>query len=373
MHRLQIEPRVGWQGKVEEQGLVYHTPEVPYWDESVCYRFNAAQIDQVEAATNELHRLCLRAVDRVVREDLFARLAIPERWVPLIRRSWERKEQSIFGRFDLWWDGCNPPKLLEYNADTPTSLLEAAVVQWFWLEEMFPEEDQFNSLHERLIARWQGAEVRGTVYFTCLREAEEDLANVTYLADTARQAGLATEHIFIEDIGWNAGRKLFLDQRVRPIETLMKLYPWEWMLEEEFGPHLAGAPWRVFEPAWKLVLSNKGILPILWEMAPGHPNLLPAYAEPQRLGESYVKKPLFGREGANITLVRGSHTETTPGEYGAEGFVYQAFQPLPNFDGHCPVIGSWVIGNEAGGMGIRESESLITGNTSRFVPHYFTG
>ena len=163
MHRLQIEPRVGWQGKVEEQGLVYHTPEVPYWDESVCYRFNAAQIDQVEAATNELHRLCLRAVDRVVREDLFARLAIPERWVPLIRRSWERKEQSIFGRFDLWWDGCNPPKLLEYNADTPTSLLEAAVVQWFWLEEMFPEEDLFNSLHERVIARWQGAEVRGTV------------------------------------------------------------------------------------------------------------------------------------------------------------------------------------------------------------------
>ena len=45
--------------------------------------------------------------------------------------------------------------------------------------------------------------------------------------------------------------------------------------------------------------------------------------------------------------------------------------PLPDFDGHHPVIGSWVIANQAAGIGIREDTSPITGNNSRFVPHYF--
>ena len=49
------------------------------------------------------------------------------------------------------YDGKAPPRLLEYNADTPTALLEASVAQWFWLQDCFPTADQFNSIHERLI------------------------------------------------------------------------------------------------------------------------------------------------------------------------------------------------------------------------------
>ncbi len=57
------------------------------------------------------------------------------------------------------------------------------------------------------------------------------------------------------------------------------------------------------------------------------------------------------------------------GTYGAEGFVRQAIAPIPCFDGQYPVIGSWIIGDEACGIGIREDTSLITRNSSRFVPH----
>src|SRR5262249_27551941 len=153
----------------------------------------------------------------------------------------------------------------------------------------------------------------------------------------------------------------------RPLPCVFKLYPWEWMVQEEFGKHIAQAETMWIEPTWKMVLSNKGILPVLWKLFPRHPNLLEAQFDGPGLMMSYVKKPLMGREGANITLhVRGSDRETT-GPYGAEGFVYQDYTRLKTFDGRYPVLGSWLIGHEEGnaaaGMGIRESEDPITTNT----------
>jgi glutathionylspermidine synthase len=126
------------------------------------------------------------------------------------------------------------------------------------------------------------------------------------------------------------------------------------------------------EPLWKLVLSTKGILPILWELNPGHPNLLAASVTAPPTGD-WVKKPRFSREGANVAVHRaGGQNPETPGTYGQEGFIYQQLAPLPNCGGFYPVLGSWIIGGEAAGMGIRESASLVTGQESRFVPHLFT-
>jgi glutathionylspermidine synthase len=152
------------------------------------------------------------------------------------------------------------------------------------------------------------------------------------------------------------------------------LYPWEWMINEAFAEPLKWTNGHVqwIEPAWKMVLSNKGILPILWELFPDHPNLLPAYREDYLFppGTEYVQKPLLSREGANVTLHSAWRPEiATTGDYGEEGFVFQEYAPLPEFDGWHPVIGSWVIGGEAAGMGIRESRTIITDNLSRFVPH----
>jgi len=147
------------------------------------------------------------------------------------------------------------------------------------------------------------------------------------------------------------------------------------MVHEEFGKHIAAASTIWIEPAWKMLLSNKGILPILWQLYPRHPYLLEASFEGPGLMMSWVKKPLLGREGANITLHSPGRDLETGGDYGEEGFVWQELAPLKAFDGMYPVLGSWVIGHEegnaAGGMGIRESDTPITGNTSRFVPHLF--
>lgn len=375
MRRIPSTPRDNWQEKVEEAGLLWHSGEQPYWDESAFYEFTAKEVDTLEAATNELESMTLAAVQHIIDHKLYSRMGIPENAVPLIESSWEAEPPALYGRVDLAYDGVNPPKLLEYNADTPTSLVEAAVVQWYWLQDLFPKRDQFNSIHERLIALWKelAAYLPAQRIDFCSMDDREDGMTVTYLEDTARQAGLAASSFPIREIGWNGREFVGPDDRV--LTAVFKLYPWEWMVREQFAKHLQTASTIWMEPPWKMLLSNKGLLPVLWNLYPRHPYLLEASFDSPGLMMSWVKKPLLGREGANITLhAPGMHIETD-GDYGEEGFIYQEAASLANNDGRYAVIGSWLIGHEegnvAGGMGVRESDSPITTNTSRFVPHLF--
>lgn len=372
MKRHFCQPRADWRTKVESVGLTYHShDEGPYWDESVCYELTAAEVDALETAANTLHRLCLEAAEAVITNGWWARLGIPNAAVPAILRSWERDDFSLYGRFDLAGDGSTPPKLLEYNADTPTALVEAAVAQWFWLQDTHAGADQFNSIHERLVEawrRWSGT----TVHFSSIKEHPEDEMTVLYLRDTCEQAGVTTKSVFIEDLGWESRTRRFVDLDNQAIARCFKLYPWEWLWQEEFAPHLAGDRARFIEPPWKMLLSNKGLLPILWELFPHHPNLLPAYESAAPLGDCFVRKPRLSREGSNVSWIEGGVVvEETGGGYADTGHVYQALAPLPEFAGCRPVCGVWVVDHEAAGLGIREDTRRITGNLSRFVPHYF--
>lgn len=378
MLRDHTDPRPGWDKIIESQGLAFHRtshPEYltrPYWDESTHYVFEMDEVLALEETVEELHQMCLQVVEHVVTTGRYHVLGLPDWVAPLVEASWRRKDPYLYGRFDLRYDGRGPAKLLEYNADTPTALVESAVVQWFWKEDVFPADDQWNSLHEALIARWQEFSIQGPVHFawTTGDETGEEVMTVAYLQETAEQAGLTGLGITMEDIGWHSVLQRFLDLDEREIRTLCKLYPWEWIVAEPFGRHVPYAPTSWIEPIWKMVLSNKGLLALLWEMFPGHPNLLPAYMNTPRDLSSYIRKPLLGREGASMRIVtpEGVRQETA-GEYGSEGYVYQEFQALPEFEGQHPVLGAWVVGDTSAGLGIRETSGLITDDTSSFVPH----
>ena len=373
MQRISINPRNNWQSAVEKLGFGFHTTNVPYWDESVYYEFKMDEVLFIEKASAELWDCCLGAVQHVMDNNLYSRFAIPEAFIPYIERTWTEDHPAIYGRFDLCYkDG--QLKLLEFNADTPTSLYEAGIVQWFWLQDFDKSKDQFNSIHEKLIAYWKYLKAYlypGTLHFTCVKQSLEDLTNTEYMRDCAIQGGLDTRLLFVDDIGWDQDAQVFVDTQDQPILNLFKLYPWEWLVGEEFGMNILADRNRAYwiEPAWKMILSNKAILPILWELYPDCPYLLPAYFESGRL-TNYVKKPILSREGANIELVQGNTVlQQTEGEYGREGYIYQELCPLPSFGGNHPVIGSWIIGQEPAGMGIREAGTLVTDNLSRFVPH----
>jgi glutathionylspermidine synthase len=371
MERLVTTPRPGWASRVESVGMHYHSLDGgPYWDERAYYRFSAAEVDELERATYALDTMCLEAVGHVIDNRLFKPFGLPEAFHDFVVQSWETDERTIYGRFDLAYDGRGAPRLLEYNADTPTALLEAAVVQWFWMKDCHPDADQFNSIHERLIEAWRavGAEDPGRVIFVSLAGNVEDCMTVNYVRDTAVQAGLDTAYLTVEDCGWDERQRAFVDLEDRPMPTVFKLYPWEWMLADRFAPHLLRGTTRWLEPPWKMLLSNKAILPVLSELFPESPYLLRTAFRPP--GPSYVRKPIQGREGANVRLVvEGQTTAETQGPYGDQPCVYQEWKPLPNFDGNYPVIGSWMVNGYACGVGIREDRTPLTQNTSRFVPH----
>ena len=370
MHRINIDPRPNWQKRVEEHGLHFHTLHGErYWDESAAYQLSRFEVDQLELATNTLHEMCLELVQDVIDQRTFGLFLIPPEVEDWVMRSWEQGDPSIYGRFDFAYNGVDPPKLLEYNADTPTGLVEAAVAQWFWLKDIDERGDQFNSIHERLIDAWKRVRERDAhpMHFAAMSDQLEDYITVEYLRDTAIQAGFQTQYLHLEQIGWDRAGRGFVDTAGAPIHHIFKLYPWEWMLREEFGRHLRTAPTHWFEPPWKMILSCKSILPLLYEKHPDSPFLLPASFEP--IDGNYVRKPVHSREGSNMqVVVNGAVQEQTGGPY--EGpFVYQRLAPMRHFDGHYPVFGSWVVEGVSCGVGIREGDSLVTTNLSRFVPH----
>jgi len=366
---------IGFRANFEDGAL--------YWDESARYEFRLEQIERdVEAAAQACHKLALALVDRVARSERdLARLKIPPHAWALIAESWKRRDPSLYGRFDFAYDGAHSPRLLEYNADTPTALYEAAVVQWRWLEQLIAsgalprDADQFNSAHEKLIARWGAVCKGGFLHLACMSGAADDAGTLAYLEDCARQAGLVTQSLDMSQIGLSGAG--FVDPQGRPISRLFKLYPWEWMWADDFGRSPAMASALFVEPPWKAILSNKGALALLWEMAPGHPHLLECYFEDDpRAGamRRYARKPIFAREGADIELVDdGDILRGPPDNYGAEGYVRQQLSPLPEFDGRYPVIGAWMVGDSPAGMGVREDATPLTTARARFVPHVILG
>src|SRR5262245_47494230 len=276
MQRITCSERDDWRATAESAGFDFHTIDGErYWDERAYYAFALEEIErQIETPTGEIDAMCLELVGKAIEdEEYLRRLKIPETYWTLISDSWRDGQLSLYGRLDLCYDGKNPVKLLEYNADTPTSIFEAAVFQWTWLEQaiernIIPKRaDQFNSIHDRLIEAWKKLGSRYPLHLTGMTGNAEDAGTLAYLEDTAVQAGLKTMTLDIEEIGLRDEGQ-FVDLDDEPIALAFKLYPWEWMFHDAFGKNLAAAPTRWIEPPWKAILSNKGILPLLWEMFP---------------------------------------------------------------------------------------------------------
>ncbi|WP_226781260.1 glutathionylspermidine synthase family protein [Oceaniglobus trochenteri] len=405
MQKTDLPERPDWRDEAERLGFTFADMHgEPYWDETSAYRFTLSEVeDRIEDPSTELHAMCREAVAQIVTsQELMERLAIPEAHRDLVAESWQRGDPELYGRFDLAYDGKGDAKLLEYNADTPTSLYESASFQWAWLEGqlergVLPEGcDQFNGIHEALVARFGEIFEPGTdVHFSAAAGNPEDYSTVECLGWAAREAGLGAQYTDLEQIAISTEAQ-FLDDEDRVIGALFKLFPWEDLLRGDYAEYIAGSGCRMIEPPWKALVSNKGLLPVLWQMFEGHPNLLPAFFESDvrdalsgagapapsvadafgrardLLTHGHVTKPIFSREGAGVRIMQnGTALEISPdGDYGEHPRIVQAYAPLPVFDGFRPVIGAWIVGETCVGMGLRDDASRITRDLSRFKPHY---
>lgn len=417
--------RPGWVEKIISEGLIYSpTPTgepngsiMQYWHEGVYYSFTLEEIEYLEKAAAEIFEMCVEAGDYIIQHPhIMKKMGIPKWAWPQIIKTWNEEPacQSVYARYDVRFGGLDHPdpklrvpKVYEFNADTPTSLLESAWVQWSWLSDTSQGTDQWNRLWEALVEAWKRnldlitskLGHKPVVYFACSNEEQsgEDILNTVYLEDACQAAGYSTRRIFIEDIvkGELDGR-FYNYNKTEHIDVIFKLYPWEFMVGEDYGrdafndmanvglrdfnnDYIGGTVW--IEPPYKMLWSNKGLMAVLWKLFKNDPEkskyLIPSWFEdeaPMRRLKEYVRKPLLGREGANVTIVRDGQSVTEiPGEYGDEGWIIQEFAPLPGFDDDNqtwhPVLGIWMIDGEPAGMGIRESLGYVTDNVSHFAPH----
>ena len=383
MRRIICPERDDWRTTAEACGFDFHTLDGErYWDERAYYAFTLDEIERsIETPTGEIDAMCLELVGRVVRdENLLRALKIQEAYWPLISDSWHRNDASLYGRLDLSFDGNGPAKLLEYNADTPTSIFEAAVFQWTWLEQAIERQiipsraDQFNSIHERLIDAWKKLGDGRHLH----------LAGMTDKPRRRRHVGLSRRHgppsRTADDPARYRGRSACAKTDALSISTTGRSNSRSSSIRGSgcFTTHSAPTSRR----RRRAGSNRRGrrscptraccrccgrcfrAIPICCRR---FSTTIPNAAQ---LGTSYVRKPIYSREGANVALVsRGVTLVEQEGPYGDEGFIRQALAPLPNFSDQYAVLGSWLIDHVPCGLSIREDENPITGNTSRFLPH----
>src|SRR5262249_29359589 len=131
MKRSEIACRPNWEAEVRK-----YLSATSVWCEGTYYEFEKREIKELETATAALHAMTIRALDRAVNDPVvFDRFHIPATFRDMVRNSWKRRDPSVYGRLDLIYDGRHPPKLLEYNGDTPALLGESSPAQWYWFEQ----------------------------------------------------------------------------------------------------------------------------------------------------------------------------------------------------------------------------------------------
>ncbi|KAK1974699.1 hypothetical protein LZ30DRAFT_754555 [Colletotrichum cereale] len=411
MRRVPVEKRPDATRLVQSQGLVYADAIGPngsehYWPDDRYYSFTQEEIELLERAAKDVFGMCCEAADYLVdRPDMMEKMAIPAFAYKQITESWNREPAwgSVYGRFDVCFGGLQhpdprlrSPKFYEFNADTPTTLLESACIQWSWLEQTGCGNDQFNSITESLVEAWkrnmtlidEKLGYKPTVYFaTCDSDSTgEDAMNCMVLMETCQIAGWDTKAISMGEIGISVTDGRFHDLKGNHLDVVFKLYPWEYMVEEGAGKlcftDMDGSDGTIWiEAPYKMLWSNKALFAVLWSLFKDDERskwLLPTYFGDEDIPASltrYARKPIFSREGSGVTLEENGKViqNTSDDGYGKEGYVVQELALPPDFkdaedNSHYPVLGIWMVDGEPAGMGIREAATPITTNVSAENP-----
>ena len=348
--------------------------------------------DEAEAfyeATNELYDMYVAAAEYVINNDLFHELGIPFNLVDTIKASWENDVHwHLYGRFDLAGgiDG-KPIKLIEFNADTPTSLFETAIIQWAMLKfNNLDEAAQFNDVYEALVenfkrlitleedtSRFDEYYEGWKILFSSIAGSVEDENTTRLLESAARDAGFECDFAFVDEVSFDDENGIFWNGQ--NWEYWFKLIPWEMIAIDESDLALIikniikNQKAIILNPAYTLLFQSKGIMKILWDLYPNHPLLLESSFEPLK-GKKQVKKPFLAREGANVSIINsdGSIEIQNDGEYANGKFLYQEFADFAKDESGNSYQAGMFFAFEGCALGFRKGKDIID-NYSKFVGH----
>lgn len=389
MNLIKVEPLT--TEFLESINFSWHTD---YDDDTPYLVDELIEVSEIEAeayaqAANELYDMYVEAGDYVIDNDLFHELNIPFNLVEMIKASWENDVHwHLYSRFDFagGLDG-KPIKLLEFNADTPTVLLDTAIAQWAMLKKNnMDEERQFNNIYEalkenfqRLVTLEESVENFDEYYdgwkilFTSVRGAQEDEDTTRFLESIAKEAGFETAFAYMDEVEFSEEEGIFYNDE--NYEFFFKLVPWEDIAIDEgalttvLTQIVNNKKAIILNPAYTLMFQSKAFMKILWDLYPNHPLLLETSFEP--LEGAHVQKPSFGREGENviITDVSGEIMDEKEGHYENFKPIFQEYTAL-NQDGkggfyHAGVFFAY----EGCGLGFRKAVRPIIDDDAKFVGH----
>ncbi|WP_096028352.1 glutathionylspermidine synthase family protein [Campylobacter lanienae] len=340
-------------------------------------------------AANELYDMYVAAAKHVIDNDLFHELGIPFNLVDIIKASWENDVHwHIYGRFDLAGgiDG-KPIKLIEFNADTPTSVFETAIIQWAMLKfNNLNEAKQFNDLYEALVenfkrlvtleedtSRFDEYYEGWKILFSSIAGNNEDENTTRLLEAAARDAGFECGFAFVDEVGFDDEGGIFWNEK--NWEYWFKLIPWEMIAIDESDLALIikniinNQKAIILNPAYTLLFQSKGIMKILWDLYPNHPLLLESSYQPLS-GKKQVKKPFLAREGANVSIINsdGNIEAQNGGEYDNGKFLYQEFAEFAKDSNGDSYQAGVFFAFEGCALGFRKGKDIID-NYSKFVGH----
>jgi glutathionylspermidine synthase len=377
--------RIGFSWHTDDEGREFISDRV-------------VKISEVEAltfygASNELYDMFVEAGVYVIENNLLHEIGIPFNLQELVKLSWENDVHwHLYGRFDFAGgvDGVDL-KLLEFNADTPTLLLETAIIQWAILKKNgFDESKQFNNIHyslvenfkrlvtlEENIDRFDEYYEGWKILFSCVRGFKEDENTTLYLKSIAEEAGFECEFAYIDEVEFDEEGIYYQD---REFEYLFKLIPWEDIAIEEgelaslLTQIVKNQKAIILNPAYTLMFQSKAMLKILWDLYPNHPLLLETSYEPL-VGKKYVSKPIFGREGGNVKIFdeNGKLVDNHDGEYENHKTIYQEFAKLNKDSENNHYQAGVFFAYEGCGLGFRTSKELILDDRSKFCGHLIEG
>ncbi|CAF0718239.1 unnamed protein product [Adineta steineri] len=354
------------------------------------YKADQDLLLNVGGISNEMHEMFLNATEYVLEnDDLLKHFCIPEIFWPKIRQSWLNEQSlAITGRFDFGFNG-KEIKVFEYNADSAAALFEMAVIQEKWAQTINFERTFMSGfqLHNILMKNWKKFSTIKRVHIL-IDDDQEELLTAYYMQNVLKDVNIDSKIcILTNDLYWDNNSKI-IDNEGFQVELVWKLWMWETVFSDYIqcekdgnltkeikGEHpylhqiLLSNQIKVIEPLWKVIPSNKAILPVLWLLYPNHPNLLRSeYMLTDNIKQgAFVKKPIVGRAGHNVTLydVNGDAViDETTGKFIDRNCIYQELFSLTNYDGYYPIIGSWIIHGLFAGFGIREDKKLITDGDS---------
>lgn len=383
-------------------------------------RIRQSQLAELRRASEALGRVYARTVHIVQQGEpaLWTELGLPEAAFGALQLRFDDTVPTMIGRFDfaLTPDG---PKMLEFNSDTPTGIVEAFHVNGRICEAygaVDPNEGCRMALaaaFERMLRLYREAGYAARrVVFSALDWHEEDAGTTRYLLQQSGVAGagfvpladlrvegdrLWAPSLLPEGTAVAAGEP----PSMQPVDVLYRLHALEKLAEDRdtdgypTGEHalrlIADRRLAIMNPPSGFVAQTKALQALIWNLHEAgeffteeeHDTIrrymLPTYLEPCfEAGMPYVAKPILGREGSGVTIYDGSgaaRESSGENEYADQPMVYQQYTELPPvrvetasgpFDGRL-LWGCFLIDGRGSAVVTRVG-GTITNNLSYYLP-----